>query len=391
MTDEPTGAVPTLADADRGADAIDPGDVWSATDPAASARRGAVPERTAARDDRRRRRRRTLVVLLVVAGLVLLPLLVVGGWFVWQLDPPGSPGDPVSVEIQPGWGAREAGDALSARGVIGSALAFQVWARLQGTTFQAGTYDLRADMGVRAAADALEAGPARAVSNQVKLLVPPGLTLDQIADRVGALPGHSRDAFLAVAGSGAVRSKYQPAGVTSLEGLTWPDTYFVGEHETDEEILRVLVNAFDEHADAAGLGTPNPSGLSPYETIVSASLIQGEAGGADQPIVAGVIVNRLRRGMPLQIDSTLCYVKHGCPPAPNNADKQIDSPYNTYRVVGLPPTPILTVTESALRAAQTPVSHDYLYYVTGTDGVTRYATTLAGHEENIRAHGVRGE
>ena len=65
----------------------------------------------------------------------------------------------------------------------------------------------------------------------------------------------------------------------------------------------------------------------------------------------GVIVNRLRRGMPLQIDSTLCYAKDGCPPAPTNADKQIDSPYNTYRVTGLPPTPILTVTEPALRAA----------------------------------------
>jgi UPF0755 protein len=221
--------------------------------------------------------------------------------------------------------------------------------------------------------------------------VPPGLTMSQIADRVGALPGHSRDAFLATVDSGVVRSKYQSAGVTSLEGLTWPDTYFVGERQTDEEILRMLVGGFDRHADAVGLATPSASGWSPYEAVVVASLVQGEAGGPDQPTVAGVMLNRVRRGMPLQIDSTLCYVKGGCPPVPSNADKQIESPYNTYRVTGLPPTPILTVTESALRAALAPAASDYLFYVTGDDGVTRFATTLAGHEQNIRDHGIRGE
>ena len=125
--------------------------------------------------------------------------------------------------------------------------------------------------------------------------------------------------------------------------------------------------------------------------MVSASLIQGEAAPADQANVSGVIVNRLRQAIPLQIDATLCYAKGGCPPVPSNADKAIDSPYNTYRVTGLPPTPILTVTESALRAAIAPATHNYLFYVTGTDGVTRFAETLAGHEANIRAHGVRGE
>jgi UPF0755 protein len=95
--------------------------------------------------------------------------------------------------------------------------------------------------------------------------------------------------------------------------------------------------------------------------------------------------------MPLQIDATLCYAKGGCPPVPSNADKQIDSPYNTYRVSGLPPTPILTVTESALRAALAPASHAYVFYVTGEDGITRFAETLEGHQANIDQHGVRGE
>ena len=104
----------------------------------------------------------------------------------------------------------------------------------------------------------------------------------------------------------------------------------------------------------------------------------------DAPRSRPSIRNRLQQGMPLQIDATLCYAKGGCPPVPSNADKQIDSPYNTYRVNGLPPTPIMTVTEQSLHAALDPADVPYLFYVTGKDGVTYFATTLAEHEANIR-------
>ena len=137
--------------------------------------------------------------------------------------------------------------------------------------------------------------------------------------------------------------------------------------------------------------TPPPPGVTSYDTVRIASLVQAEARRPTRPNVSAVIANRLAQGMPLQIDATLCYAKGGCPPVPNNADKQIDSPYNTYRVTGLPPTPIMTVTDRALRAAAHPADVPYLFYVTGNDGVTRFATTLAEHEQNIREHGVSGE
>ncbi len=152
------------------------------------------------------------------------------------------------------------------------------------------------------------------------------------------------------------------------------------------------MSEFDKHGDAVGLGNPAATGLTPQQTVVAASLVQAEAGtAADAPKVAAVITNRLEQGTPLQIDATLCYAKGGCPPVPTNADKQLDSPYNTYRVTGLPPTPIMTVTEQSLRAALAPANVPYLFYVTGKDGVTYFATTLAEHEANIKAHGVNGE
>jgi UPF0755 protein len=339
--------------------------------------------------ERTRRRRRTLATLAVLAALAL-PFLVGAGWFAWEVDPPGGSGAVVAVEIRSGWGTKQAGDALQRRGVIGSSLAFQIWSKVSNShTFQAGTYSLREGMGVRDAADALGRGPTAIDHNTLAL--PPGLRLEQIADRVGRLPGHDRDAFLALARSGELRSRYQGDQV-SAEGFTSPDTYFVNRGETDQQILRTIVTAFDAHGDRVGLAGASAVGLTPQQAVVVASLVQAEAGGAaDAPKVAAVILNRLRQGIPLQIDATLCYAKGGCPPLPTNADKALDSPYNTYRVAGLPPTPIMTVSEQTLRAALHPANVPYLYYVTGKDGVTYYATTLAEHERNIREHGVRGE
>ena len=84
-------------------------------------------------------------------------------------------------------------------------------------------------------------------------------------------------------------------------------------------------------------------------------MIEAEAGSKDDaPLISAVITNRLKEGIPLQIDATLCYAKGGCPPVPTDADRKIDSPYNTYKIDGLPPTPIKTVSEVALRSALTP-------------------------------------
>src|SRR4029077_12676547 len=150
------------------------------------------------------------------------------------------------------------------------------------------------------AVDVLSDPPAAADASagHTVLALPPGLRLEQIADRGGALPGHDRAAFLALAQSGAVRSKYQ-GNQASVEGFTWPDTYFV-EGMDDRRVLQTIVSEFDKHGDAVGLGTPTATGLTPQQTVVVASLVQAEAGtAADAPKVAAVITNRLQQGMPL--------------------------------------------------------------------------------------------
>jgi peptidoglycan lytic transglycosylase G len=189
-----------------------------------------------------------------------------------------------------------------------------------------------------------------------------------------------------------VRSKYQPPEVTSLEGLLYPDTYSIGENETDEQILTRLVSTFDQKADEIGLAAPNASGLSPYQTIVAASLIEREAKlDEDRPLISAVIRNRLANGMPLQIDATVCYAKGGCEKSPNASDLGIDSPYNTYRIVGLPPTPISSVTAGSLKAAQSPSSDPYLFYVLSEkNGKHKFATTQEEHDRNVEEARQKG-
>jgi len=347
------------------------------------------PQWRSARSRRARERNRTYrrnLMTMIVVGVMLAPLAIASLWVLSNVESSTAGNADVVVEVQQGWTPAQVGDALQARGVIASSAAFQqVAATSQFTTYVAGRYDFVENSDSRQALDTLRGGPRRNIPD-LELLLPPGLTLQQIADRVGKLEGKSAQRFLETAQSDTIRSRYEPPDVKSLEGLTWPDTYFIGANETEAEILQKIVTQFDTKADEIGLSASGAAngGLAPYQALVSASLIEAEAGSKDDaPLISAVIVNRLKEDMPLQIDATLCYAKGGCPPVPTDADRKIDSPYNTYKVKGMPPTPIRTVSEVALRAALGPAPVPFKYYVSDPNGKTYYATTLSEHEKNV--------
>ncbi len=335
---------------------------------------------------RRPRRARVTTVLVL---LVAIPVLVLGSgvaWFWWQLDGHGGPGRVVQVRLDPGWGVPRIARELQHDHIIGSAFVFNVYARLNGdNSFQAGTYELHQNIGVRGAVRALKAGPK---IDYVPLLVPPGLQLSQIAARVGKLPGRNAQTFLDAARNNAVRSVFEPAGTANLEGLLWPDTFKVSASQDEISILQTMVTEFDRKAAALGLTNANVHGLDPYHIVIVASLIQAEAKVAvDRPLIASVIYNRLAANMPLQVDSTVLYARGN--PANRHLsahDLQLPSPYNTYLHTGLPPTPIGSVSADSVRAALAPASTTYLYYVlAGKDGHHAFASTYAEQLQNIAA------
>ncbi len=339
----------------------------------------------------RPRRRRSRVVWIV--ALVGVPVLILGGaarWIQVQLDPTGTPGEELSVTVEEGWGVADIADELDRSGVVGSSLVFQAYVRLSGSgPFQAGDYEMRAGLGVKDAIGVLEDGPVIAYE---ELRVPPGLWLTEVAQRVEEqLPGRSAARFLEVAASGKVRSKFQPEGVESLEGLLWPDTYRFVETDDETAVLRTMVREFDRRATRLGLDSP-ANGLTAYETLIVASLIQSEAKlDADRGLIASVVMNRLEQGMPLQIDATVLYAIGERKVSNTAEDRATDSPYNTYAVSGLPPTPISGVAAVSIEAALSPAESAYLFYVVAdTQGGHAFAETYDEHLANVEAAREKG-
>jgi UPF0755 protein len=302
-----------------------------------------------------------------------------GLWLLRQINPSGGPGEKVAVDIVPGTSVSGVASKLEDEGVITSAGIFRLYLKATGGagSMQAGEYELRKNLSMGDAKAALRRGPSIRFQ---KLTIPEALTLDQIADRVGELPGRSRDKFLTAAKSGSVMSKYQPPGSTNLEGLLFPDTYLVTDKEDETGIVRRLVERFDQVADEVGIGTADrPNGLSAYQLIVAASLVESEAKvKEDRPLIASVISNRLTQGMRLQIDATVLYAI-GHKEKVLYKDLEVDSPYNTYRIDGLPPTPIAG--KASLEAMLHPEKTTYLYYVLSEkNGKHAFATTPAEFE-----------
>lgn len=332
-------------------------------------------------------------VLLGVAGVATVMALVGGVWLARQLDPPGAPGAKLRIAIQPGTSVAGIADILEREGVLTSSRVFRLYLKAKGAgSFQAGEYELRRRMAMGATLTALEDGPEIAFS---KLIIPEGFTLTEMADVVGKLPGRSGERFAELARSGTIRSRWQPGSVSTLEGLLFPDTYLVTDKEDEAAIIRRLVARFDAVAGQVGLAEgPRPAGLDPYQTIVAASLVETEGKvPEDRPLIASVIENRLERKMKLQIDATVLYALGRHKSRVLFKDLEVDSPYNTYKVDGLPPTPIGAPGRASLEAMLHPAEEDYLYYVLiDDDGRHAFAETPAEFERlkaESRRKGVR--
>lgn len=319
-----------------------------------------------------------MVVLVVLgaglAGLGVFYLSAAGG-------SPG--GEPVNVVIQPGWSGARIADQLESQEVVSSSLAFRLFMKLRGVTsdLRAGEYELRSRMPFSALLRRLQKGPAVSF---VKLTIPEGLTVSQVAELVGRSTHISGQAFAAAANSATIRPSILPEGINSLEGFLYPSTYFVIEKETAEDIVRRLVSQFEK--SAAGIPWPASENLgrTAYEILIVASMIEEEAKVSEErPLVSAVIHNRLRRGMKLEIDATVQYAvgKYGRPLTED--DLNVDSPYNTRRYAGLPPGPIASPRFESILAALNPANSNALYYVLTED--CRHHLFTADYEEFLRA------
>jgi UPF0755 protein len=344
-------------------------------------------ERRARREAQFRRRRR---IVALVAGAVLVVVLGFVLWYELESHALGPPGKQVVVTVKPGESTGSVISTLSDKGVIGSSLAFQISDVFHGTpTVQAGSYAMRQNQTFAEVRALLAAGP-----NIYPVNVLAGYTLSEVATQVSAIPGHTAASFEKAAASGTVHSVFSPPGSNNLEGLLGIGQYLILPGESDLTIVRNMVTRFDRYATGVGLNAASAAalGMTPYEVITVASITEKEGYYTfNMPKVARVIYNRLARGIPLQMDSTVLYAIGQDGGAVTSHDLQIQSPYNTYLNKGLTPTPICMPSVTALTSALHPPPGGWLYFVlVQKNGVMAFSDTYAEQQANEQLARSRG-
>ena len=314
--------------------------------------------------------KKKLPVLFVFLLIILIPL------FLWwqQAAKAVNKADSalISFTISQGETVRQVADRLEKEGLIRSTVAFFLKARFTplGQNIQAGDFVLSPSMELSTIAESLQHG-----TTDVRITIPEGWRNEEIAMKISREFGLPESEFLKVA----------------KEGYMFPDTYLIPKETAASEIGAMFLSNFDKKVKTLDLAKMEEKELTLDSLIKIASLVEREAKlNEDRPMVASVILNRLDLGMKLDIDATVQYAL-GFQPAQKNwwkknltlADLEIDSPYNTYIIAGLPPTAIANPGLAAIKAVLEAPDTAYLYYIADSSGKSHFAADLEGHQRNI--------
>jgi peptidoglycan lytic transglycosylase G len=317
---------------------------------------------------------RRLLLLAVIAALLCAGLVIYS---------PAGPHSEMFLEIPPGTSSAKIADLLKLHGLIWSRYAFDAMRLVRGGTLKAGEYRFDHPARLSEVYARLEKGDVYTRT----LTIPEGANMFDIAQRVETAQLGSKEAFLdAVKRNATLISDLDPEA-QSVEGYLFPDTYQFQRETGPDQMIAAMVKRFRQSATSIDL-TQN------YHNIVTmASLVERETPiGGERPVVASVFFNRIAKGMPLMTDPSVIYADlldgkyRG---TIYQSDLVDDSPYNTYKHVGLPPGPICNPGIESLKAAMTPTHTQYLYFVaasTDPSGHSRFAKTLEEHQQNVQAY-----
>ncbi|HSM02410.1 MAG TPA: endolytic transglycosylase MltG [Acidimicrobiia bacterium] len=290
------------------------------------------------------------------------------------------PGLEVTIEISAGAPASQIARQLAEAGVVASASEFDRAVRdaRASDRLQAGRYELETGMTPEAVLAILIDGPSR---ETFRLTVIEGLTIGRMLESIEEQTEIPFNELSRVLLDGTVVSSLMPDEPDALqdwEGMLFPDTYEFEVAATAAEILTRMARTMESRVGSIDWGRLEEHDLAPYDAVIIASLIEREAlFDEDRPLIASVIYNRLAMDMRLQIDATVVYVLGALPEdGLSLEDLEIESPYNTYVVTGLPPTPIAGVRTTSLRAAANPAETEYLYFLTDEEGKAHFAETF---------------
>lgn len=334
-------------------------------------------------------------VVIAVSAVVMIIVLTLG-WAIYAINTPAGTGAPQLITIKEGSSIDSIATQLAQAKVISSDALFKLYARLGPARGQLrpGPYMLSPDMTMVEIVDYLASG--KIAARQVTIAE--GKTIKQIAAVLEGDTDFKGQGFESVAksqpeASVLLKELNAPAGSTNPEGVYFPNTYEVLKTQDVSALAQKMLATFRSDA-LPYLVNPKPEGgksvntyaasLTPYQRLVLASMVEKEAAKSDDRAkIAAVFYNRLAQGMRLESDPTINYVTGKV--VPSAADLTINSPYNTYRARGLPPTPICNPSLDSIKAVVYAEPNDYLFFI-GKDRQVYFAKTYAEHQANIEQY-----
>lgn len=319
-----------------------------------------------------------ILILLVV--IIAIAILVFNGYKKALKTPNSDNSETISFEIKDGTTVDKILENLINSNLLRKDHLYYTKAYLRlnnlGNKIQAGTYYIPQNLNIEELITTLQSGKEQ----DIWVTVPEGLRKDEIAEilerELAKYPSakFSKTDFLNYTEDKEFISQLQlPIETTNLEGFLFPDKYAFSPNSTTESVITRLVNTFKAKV----------SEDITYNDLIMASIVEREGfNSTDRPIIAGILLKRIKEGWLIQADATLLYPQKDWKHVITIQDLREDNPYNTYEKAGLPPTPICNPGLQAINATLSPEESPYYFYIHGKDGVARYATTNAEHENN---------
>ena len=274
----------------------------------------------------------------------------------------------IQISIESGASASDISSQLASEGVISSQLAFELYLRNENLTdkLRAGDYEIPNNLEFSEITTILLKGPPL---KTYTITIPEGLWISETLLSISSQTGFDYDLLKNSLLSGQVKSTNlylnDPSELYNWEGLLYPNTYQIDVDSNGEEILQLMVDELESVTERLMNEYDLPNWISSYnELFTVASLVEAESKlQEDRPLVSSVVKNRLNDNMLIQIDATVLYALQKRKSQVLLVDLQIDSPYNTYKYLGLPPTPISGFGERSIKAVLETPENDYLYYL----------------------------